>query len=136
MEADQNRLWVKPNDLGKRVTILKVNSNKLQELHERYGHLSFPALMKLAESKDIPQEVFTTAECIVCIKGKSTKPGAGPNNLTRIHEIVERVHCDLIGPMKTEWLEKKYVLTIIDDFSRYCIAIPIRAKSNTTEILK
>ena len=38
--------------------------------------------------------------------------------------------------METEWLGKKYVLTIIDDFSRYCIAIPIRAKSDTTEILK
>ena len=38
--------------------------------------------------------------------------------------------------METEWLGKKYVLTIIDDFSRYCIAIPIRAKSDTTETLK
>ena len=38
--------------------------------------------------------------------------------------------------METEWLGKKYVLTIIDDFSRYCIAIPIRAKSDITETLK
>ena len=38
--------------------------------------------------------------------------------------------------METEWLGKKYVLTIIDDFARYCIAIPIQAKSDTTEILK
>ena len=83
MEADQNGLWVRPNDLGKRVTILKVNSNKLQELYERYGHLSFPALKKLPESKDIPQEEFNKAECIACIKGKSTKPRTGPNNLTQ-----------------------------------------------------
>ena len=136
MEADSNGLWIKPDDLGKRITILKVKSNKLQELHERYGHLSFPALKKLPEAKEIPQEEFAKAECISCIKEKSTKPGAKPSEITRTQEILERIHCDLIGPMETEWLGKKYVLTIIDDFSRYCIAIPIRAKSDITEILK
>ena len=134
MEVDSNGLWVRPDDLN--ITILKVNSTKLQELHERYGHLSFPALKKLPETMDIPQEEFTKAECIACIKGKSTKPGARPSEISRTQEILERIHCDLIGPMETEWLGKKYVLTIIDDFSRYCIAIPIRAKSDTTEILK
>ena len=137
MEADQNGLWVRPDDLEKRITILKVNSIKLQELHERYGHLSFPALKKLPEAKDIPPEEFARAECIPCIKGKSTRPSAKPSDLsTRTQQVLERIHCDLIGPMETEWLGKKYVLTIIDDFSRYCIAIPIRAKSDTTETLK
>ena len=135
MEVDPNGLWIKPDDLN--VTILKLNSNKLQELHERYGHLPFPALKKLPEAKDIPPKEFAKAECISCIKGKSTKPGARPSDLsTRTQEVLERIHCDLIGPMETEWLGKKYVLTIIDDFSRYCIAIPIRAKSDTTETLK
>ena len=135
MEVDSNGLWVKPDDLN--VTILKVTSNKLQELHERYGHLSFPALKKLPETRDVPPEEFAKAECIPCIKGKSTKPAAKPSDLsTRTQEILERIHCDLLGPMSTEWLGKKYVLTIIDDFSRYCIAIPIRAKSDTTEVLK
>ena len=136
MEVDPNGLWVKPDDLN-RVTILKVSSAKLQELHERYGHLSFPALKKLPEAKDIPPEEFAKAECISCIKGKSTKPAAKTSDLsTRTQEVLERIHCDLIGPMETEWLGKKYVLTIIDDYSRYCIAIPIRAKSDTTETLK
>ena len=134
MEADQDGLWIRPDDIN--VTVLRISSNKLQELHERYGHLSFPALKELPEAKDIPQEEFTKAECIACIKGKSTKPGARPSEITRTQEILERIHCDLIGPMETEWLGKKYVLTIIDDFSRYCIAIPIRAKSDTTEVLK
>ena len=135
MEADQNGLWVKPDDLN--ITVLKVSSNKLQELHERYGHLSFPALTKLPEAKEILPEEFAKAECIACIKGKSTKPAARPSDIEiRTQETFERIHCDLIGPMETEWLGKKYVLTIVDDFSRYCIAIPIRAKSDTTEVLK
>ena len=137
MEADQNGLWIKPDDVDKGVTILKVNSNKLQELYERYGHLSFPALKKLPETKDIHPEEFAKAECIACIKGKSTKPAARPSDTDiRTQKTLERIHCDLIGPMDTEWLGKKYALTIIDDFSQYCIAIPIRAKSDTIEILK
>ena len=126
MEVDSGGLWVKPDDLekptnheNKRIVTLKVNSNKLQELHERYGHISFPALKKLPEAKDIPPEEFAKAECIACIKGKSTKPAAKHSDLsTRTQEVLERIHCDLIGPMETEWLGKKYVLIIIDDFSR------------------
>ena len=137
MRADQNGLWVKPDDLEKRMTILKVDSNKLQELHERYGHISFSSLKKLPKAKDILPVEFAKAECIPCIKGKSTKPAARPSDTNiRTQETLERIHCDLIGPMETEWLGKKYVLTIIDDFSRYYIAIPMRAKSDTTEVLK
>ena len=90
MEADQNGLWIKPDDLEhitpvkeKRIVTLKVNSNKLQELHERYGHLSFPALKKLPEAKNIPPQEFAKVECIACIKGKSNKPGARPSEITR-----------------------------------------------------
>ena len=138
MEADQNGLWVKPDNLENptKIATLKVDLNKLQELHERYGHLSLPAIKKLPEAKDIPREEFTKAECISCIKGKSAKPGAKPSEVTRTQEILKRIHCDLIGPMETEWLGKKYVLIIIDDFSWYCIAIPIQAQSDTTETLK
>ena len=137
MEADQNGLWVKPDDLEKRVTILKVDSNKLQQLHERYGHISFSSLKKLPEAKGIPTVEFARAECIPCIKGKSTKPAARPSDTNiRTQETLARIHCDLIGPMETEWLGKKYVPTIVDDFSRYCIGIPIRPKSDTTEVLK
>ena len=135
MEADQNGLWIKPDDLN--IAVQKVGSNKLQELHERYGHISFSTLKKLPEARDISPEEFNKAECIPCIKGKSTKPGARPSDIEiRTQDILERLHCDLIGPMESEWLGKKYVLTIIDDFSRYCIAIPIRSKSDTTEVLK
>ena len=32
--------------------------------------------------------------------------------------------------MAKEWLGKTYVLTVIDNYSRYCIAISIRARSD------
>ena len=98
MEVDSNGLWVKPDDLKnptkeRRIVTLKVNSNKLQELHKRYGHLSFPALRKLPEAMNIPPGEFAKAECVTCIKGKSTKPGAKLSGITiRMQEILERIH--------------------------------------------
>lgn len=39
---------------------------------------------------------------------------------------------DLIGPLKP-WLGKEFILTIMDDYSRYCGAIPIRTKGEASE---
>lgn len=37
-------------------------------------------------------------------------------------EILELVHSDLIGPVDIEnWGESRYVFTIIDEASRYCL---------------
>ena len=55
--------------------------------------------------------------------------------MVRANQILERLHADLIGPWK-EWLGKKYALTIMDDYSRFCTAIPIHAKSDTKRALK
>ena len=40
-----------------------------------------------------------------------------------------------VGPFTKVWLGKRYVLTIIDDYTRYCGAIPIHAKSDTKSAL-
>ena len=52
MGVDEQGLWIDPDDITKtlnKIVILKVNSNKLQELHERYGHISFTTLKTLPE---------------------------------------------------------------------------------------
>ena len=83
---------------------------------------------------DIPTKVFDSMQCKACIIGKSPKPASlskpeGPTG-TRVTQPLETISCNLFGPMAKEWLGKTYVLTIIDNYSRYCIAIPIRAKSD------
>ena len=84
---------------------------------------------------DIPTKVFDSMQCKACIIGKSPKPASlskpeGPIG-TRATQPLETISCDLFGPMAKEWLGKTYVLTIINNYSRYCIAIPMRAKSDT-----
>ena len=73
-----------------------------------------------------------------CLKSKSTNPPSKPSPVgpIRTTRVLERIHADLIGPLSKEWLGKKYILTILDDFSRYCTAIPIRDKTHASEKTK
>ena len=111
------------------------------DLHERYGHISFDTLKSLPEGQIYHGK--SAPRCEACIAGKSVKPQAkaskGPDGKSaqiRSNKPLERIHADLIGPFTKEWLGKKYVLTAMDDYTRYCTAIPIKAKSDTKKALK
>ena len=54
----------------------------------------------------------------------------------RNNKVLEKLHTDLIGPFSKEWLGKKYVLTAVDDYTRYCTAIPIKSKKETKGALQ
>ena len=109
------------------------------DLHERYGHISFDTLKSLPEVQKYHGKLLP--KCEACIAGKGFKPSARAkisNNRTtqlRSGPPLERIHADLIGPFK-RWPSKKYALTMMDDFSQYCIAIPIHIKSDTKEKVK
>ena len=123
-------MWIQPTD-----TYVSVKKVTLMDLHERYGHISFDSIKSLPEGQKF-RGIASPPICEACIAGKSTKPPARKaEKPIRSKQPLERIHADLIGPFK-EWLGKKYTLTMMDDYSRYCIAIPIRAKSDTKEKVK
>ena len=125
-------MWIKPEDITN--TYVSVKKATLMDLHERYRHISFDTLKSLPEGRKYHGK--TAPKCEACIAGKSTKPAAKRYPGTRSEQPLELLHADLIGPFSKEWLGKKYVLTIIDDHTRYCTAIPIKAKSDTKGVLK
>src|SRR2546429_8746164 len=74
--------------------------------------------------------------CEGCVLGKSSrKPFTASDS--RAAEINDLVHVDLMGPMKvTSNKGKKYLLTLLDDFSRHVEAVAITNKSDAVENLK
>ena len=124
-------MWIKPEDREPTVGINKVT---LMDLHERYGHISFDTLKTLPEGRIYHGK--TAPKCEACIAGKSTKPAAKHYPESRSEQPLERIHADLIGPLSKEWLGKKYVLTAMDDYTRYCTAIPIKTKGDTKGALR
>ena len=133
IEQDSGTMWIKPDES------IRIDKVTLMDLHERYGHISFDTLKSLPEGQKYIGK--TAPKCEACIAGKSTKPPAkqyknGKTQQPRSSQPLERIHADLIGPFSKEWLGKKYVLTAMDDYSRYCTAIPIKAKSDTKGTLR
>ena len=134
IERDANgTMWIKPGGPTKVVT-LKVNKVTLQDLHERYGHISYSSLLSLPEAKKVVD--LGNRTCNACLYGKSTQPASRAQNPIRTTRILERVYADLIGPLPKQWLGKSYILTAMDDYSRFCTAIPIKDKSEASEKLK
>ena len=125
-------LWIIPKDT--KIVTLKVNKETFQGLHEMYGHISFDTLRSLPEAKGLSR----TGTCTACLKGKSRNPSSKPSPVgpIRTTRTMERIHADIIGPLSKEWLGKKYILTILEDYSRYCTAIPIRDKTHASEKTK
>ena len=129
---EKGMMWMNPGTPTNNNYIQKVT---LPDLYERYGHSSYSLIKTLPEAKKVKDR--NPESCKACQEGKSTKPaGQKAENPVWANRILERLHADLIVPWDKERLGKKYVLTIMDDYSRFCTAIPIWAKSDTKEALK
>ncbi|GKF59498.1 retrovirus-related pol polyprotein from transposon TNT 1-94, partial [Tanacetum coccineum] len=61
------------------------------------------------------------------------KPKPVPNSKQRLHLL----HMDLYGPMRVESInEKRYVLVIVDDYSRYTWVYFLKSINEAQEVLK
>ncbi|GJS85926.1 retrovirus-related pol polyprotein from transposon TNT 1-94 [Tanacetum coccineum] len=89
--------------------------------HRRLSHLNFDYI-NLLSKKDI-----------VIGKRSSFKTKVVPSSKGRLNLI----HMDLCGPMRVESINgKKYILVIVDDYSRYTWTLFLRSKDETPEVLK
>jgi len=69
--------------------------------------------------------------CGSCQLGKQTRAAHKKTSGIHTSKNLELLHMDLMGPTRTASLGgKRYILVIVDDFSRYSWAIPPREKSD------
>nr|GFA86116.1 retrovirus-related Pol polyprotein from transposon TNT 1-94 [Tanacetum cinerariifolium] len=70
--------------------------------------------------------------CSACAMGKSTKKTHKPKSKDTNQEKIYLLHMDLCGPMRVESIkEKKYILVIVDDYSRFTWVKFLRSKDET-----
>jgi len=106
------------------------------EWHERYGHLPFQAFSKVPEA---PVSFRASRyECDKCAKAKMVKPvSPAQNNQIRTKALGELVHSDVCGPFSTQDARgNRYIVTLIDDFSRFVMARAIQNKSDVERNLQ
>nr|GEW47812.1 retrovirus-related Pol polyprotein from transposon TNT 1-94 [Tanacetum cinerariifolium] len=109
--------------------------------HRRLSHLNFDYI-NLLSKKDIviglPKLKYVKDQlCSSCelskAKRSSFKSKAIPSSKGRLHLL----HMDLCGPMRVASINgKKYILVIVDDYSRYTWTLFLRSKDETLKVLK
>ncbi|GKA33878.1 integrase, catalytic region, zinc finger, CCHC-type containing protein [Tanacetum coccineum] len=125
---------LKGNDL------LTASSSQAWLWHRRLSHLNFDTinlLLKYDIVTGLPKLKFVKDHlCSSCelgkAKHKSFKTKTTPSSKRRLQVL----HMDLCGPMRVESFNgKKYVLVIVDDYSRYTWTHFLRSKDETPEVL-
>lgn len=113
---------------------LKTATEDMAKLwHERYGHLSHRG-MKTLQSKEMVRglpnfdtQKFTCSDCLV---GKQPRNPIPKKSMWRAKEVLELIHSDICGPISpTTTTGKRYILCLIDDYSRKAWVYFLKEKS-------
>ncbi|KAL4352591.1 hypothetical protein GQ457_06G020380 [Hibiscus cannabinus] len=119
----------------------KTRRNETSDLwHMRLSHVSYSKLdvmMKKSMLKGLPKlEVRTDTICAGCQYGKAHQLPYEESKY-RANEPLELIHSDVFGPVKqTSIGGMKYMVTFIDDFSRYVWIYFMKEKSETLSKFK
>ena len=111
----------------------------LKEWHEILGHCNIDSLRKL--EKNIPEKCISSDkqnfDCEVCFQTKlpnCMNHKVGENKCTR---ILERVNCDLAGPIKPEALGGyRYAINFVDAYSGLTAVYFLRSKHETLKAVE
>ncbi|GJR77293.1 retrovirus-related pol polyprotein from transposon TNT 1-94 [Tanacetum coccineum] len=102
----------------------KASKTKSWLWHRRLSHLNFGAINHLAKNglvRGLPKLKFEKDYlCSACAMSKSKKQSHKPKSKDTNQEKLYLLHIDLSGPMRVASInEKKYILIIGDDYSRF-----------------
>ncbi|GJT55926.1 retrovirus-related pol polyprotein from transposon TNT 1-94 [Tanacetum coccineum] len=117
----------------------KASKKKSWLWHRRLSHLNFGTINQLAKQglvKGLPKLKSTKDHlCLACQMGKSKKESHPPNPEPSTNEKLQMLHMDLCGPMRVARINsKKYILVIVDAYSRFTWLEFLRTKDEAPEI--
>ncbi|GJT98820.1 retrovirus-related pol polyprotein from transposon TNT 1-94 [Tanacetum coccineum] len=118
----------------------RATSTKSWLWHQRLSHLNFDTI------NDLPKNDLVTGLlkfkyhkehlCPSCEQGKSKKESYRPKHVPNLKQILHLLHMDLCGPMRVKSInEKRYILVIVDDYSRYTWVHFLRSKDEAPEVI-
>nr|GEZ92486.1 retrovirus-related Pol polyprotein from transposon TNT 1-94 [Tanacetum cinerariifolium] len=108
--------------------------------HRHLSHLNFGAINHLARQglvRGLLKLKFKKDHlCSACAMGKSTKKTHKLKSKDTNQEKLYLLHMDLCGPIRVESVNgKKYILVIVDDYSRFTWVKFLRSKDETLDFI-
>lgn len=109
--------------------------------HRVFGHRDPKAIRQMFSDERVDGAILVECscrdECEVCLKAKMTRLPFPDKSTNRSKSILDLVHTDVCGPMQTESSTgRRYILTLIDDFSRFTVVSLLRHKSEVEDRIK
>ncbi|GJR36482.1 zinc finger, CCHC-type containing protein [Tanacetum coccineum] len=100
--------------------------------HARLGHVHYKRMLEMSKDDLIPAIDENPEKCTTCMLTKITRKPF--KSITRKSVILELIHSDLCDFHATPSLgNKKYVITFIDDASRFCYVYLLHAKDEALD---
>ena len=110
----------------------------LKTLHNELVHPGVTRMLHYVRAKNLPFSVEeirrVTSECITCAKIKPRFYSPKNTPLIRASTPFERLSVDFKGPLPTAAGSYRFILTVIDEYSRFPFAFPCRDISSKTVI--
>ncbi|CAI7784474.1 unnamed protein product [Closterium sp. NIES-54] len=111
--------------------------------HHRLGHPSLPRLRGMASRTLVlglprslpPLPPGPAPTCVPCVEGRQR---AAPHSSTfpPAEAPLQTLHMDVWGPARIRGQgHERYLLLVVDDYSRYTIVFPLRSKGEVREVL-
>ena len=114
------------------------NLTNLQKLHDALVHPGVKRMLHFVRAKNLPYSVEEVrrviSDCTTCAKVKPQFYKPPEPRLIKATSPFERLSIDFKGPLPSSSLSNTYILTIVDEFSRFPFAYPCRDISASTVI--
>ncbi|GKC80946.1 retrovirus-related pol polyprotein from transposon TNT 1-94 [Tanacetum coccineum] len=109
--------------------------------HRRLFHLNFDYINLISKKGvviGLPKLKYIKDQlCTSCEVSKAKRSSFKTKVVLNLKERLNLLHMDLCGPMWVASINrKKYILVIVDDYSRYTWTLFLRSKDETPEVLK
>ena len=118
-------------------------AEQLLELwHRRMGHVGIRNLELLSKGgfatgmTKLPLSGATLKFCEACVGGKQKKKSLKRPSKTRMSRPIEMLHSDIIVVNEPTRGGARYVLIVVDDYSRYVFAVLLKRKSDALAALQ
>nr|GEV91209.1 hypothetical protein [Tanacetum cinerariifolium] len=109
--------------------------------HQRLSHLKFSPINNLVKNNLVQGLLKMKFEkdnlCFACEQGKIHRKNHKSKTDFASNKPLYLLYMDLCGPMRVESInEKRYVLVVVDDYSRYTWVFFLHSKDEASEIMK
>ncbi|GJY94022.1 retrovirus-related pol polyprotein from transposon TNT 1-94 [Tanacetum coccineum] len=120
--------------------LAKASSSQSWLWHQRLSHLNFATINNLVKSnlvRGLPKMKFEKDHlCSACEQGKIHRKHHKSKTAFASNKPLYLLHMDLCGPMRVESINgKRYVLVVVDDYSRYTWVFFLHSKDEASEVI-